>query len=720
MKKALKFLSIILSLAMVLSMFAMLPISAAEPTNLIQFPNFVLNENGKIEGWTFDTNNDSTYTIEENDDGYNTVVINSPTQDHMFNLGTTEISYLKADKYYKFSVWMKFDANADGNYGYHDWGSTSFILKEKSSNRYYIANADPTAALKGVWKEYSIIISGENFYTSDEKTYTELSLYSSATRCKLSLKKPSIVEYNPDVADEVATIEPTNIITNGEFSQYDGDASATASNRFTGYTIDYKGTYAINHEQVTDTVDGKETTAAKITYQRQSANLAVTSYFKPKVDKTKNYRIGAWIKLTNADVYDEETQKWVDGTTWNTDGSVALSVAKQNDQDASYRKTVAVSKTKDKWQYVSMMVDSEWLSNIWDSQIRVGVRVYACALNVYITGVTVEEFVGNVEAANAESVITNGDFETYNETTNKFAGWNISLWQTGTISTERADGISGNALKYIATNKDHTGEVKKSVTIDPAYDYRVTAYVKTESAEGAVFDNPDTTWNLLHIRATAGTAAVRSSEILYSDDWQKIELTVSDIPEGTTSLEFKLFAGQVKGIVLLDNISVVPITGGSVSVNRSNAAAGDTVYVTVNPDWGSRLAENGLTYLANGATESVAITESKAEVYTFQTGKDGVDRKVYTAVASDNPNLYQFTMPEKADIVVSAVFEEIAAIAGDANWNGTVDILDLIRVKKYLAGIDVNINLENATLETEIEGVDGNDLAALRRILLGV
>ena len=49
MKKALKFLSIILSLAMVLSMFAMLPISAAEPTNLIQFPNFVLNEKGDVK-----------------------------------------------------------------------------------------------------------------------------------------------------------------------------------------------------------------------------------------------------------------------------------------------------------------------------------------------------------------------------------------------------------------------------------------------------------------------------------------------------------------------------------------------------------------------------------------------------------------------------------------------------------------------------------------------
>ena len=59
------------------------------------------------------------------------------------------------------------------------------------------------------------------------------------------------------------------------------------------------------------------------------------------------------------------------------------------------------------------------------------------------------------------------------------------------------------------------------------------------------------------------------------------------------------------------------------------------------------------------------------------------------------------------------------AVIGDADANDRVDILDIIRIKKYLSGQAVKIDLKAA--DTNADGVnDPADLARLRKYLLGV
>jgi len=77
-------------------------------------------------------------------------------------------------------------------------------------------------------------------------------------------------------------------------------------------------------------------------------------------------------------------------------------------------------------------------------------------------------------------------------------------------------------------------------------------------------------------------------------------------------------------------------------------------------------------------------------------------------------------MPQNADVVISAVFEDIALVAGDIDWDGAVNVLDIVRLKKYIGGIEVQINTDNATLESETAEIDGLDLTILRQILLGI
>ena len=86
-----------------------------------------------------------------------------------------------------------------------------------------------------------------------------------------------------------------------------------------------------------------------------------------------------------------------------------------------------------------------------------------------------------------------------------------------------------------------------------------------------------------------------------------------------------------------------------------------------------------------------------------------------TPVSSDAS--YTFTaLPELADKVYTAKF--ISVLKGDANDDGAMDILDLVRLKNYLAdseNTEINENTANIVAD---EAIDSNDLALLRRWLI--
>ena len=55
---------------------------------------------------------------------------------------------------------------------------------------------------------------------------------------------------------------------------------------------------------------------------------------------------------------------------------------------------------------------------------------------------------------------------------------------------------------------------------------------------------------------------------------------------------------------------------------------------------------------------------------------------------------------------------------GDANGDGSLDILDLVRLRKYLSGADVDVNGISAELNGDGQ-LTVRDLVRLRRLLVG-
>ena len=74
------------------------------------------------------------------------------------------------------------------------------------------------------------------------------------------------------------------------------------------------------------------------------------------------------------------------------------------------------------------------------------------------------------------------------------------------------------------------------------------------------------------------------------------------------------------------------------------------------------------------------------------------------------------TMPAE-DMVITPYFAKICA--GDSNGDETVDIRDLVRVKKYSAKDECAIVFENADLDKN-KTIDALDITGIRKILLGV
>lgn len=70
------------------------------------------------------------------------------------------------------------------------------------------------------------------------------------------------------------------------------------------------------------------------------------------------------------------------------------------------------------------------------------------------------------------------------------------------------------------------------------------------------------------------------------------------------------------------------------------------------------------------------------------------------------------TGKDDGEVDISAVY-----IEGDVNEDGEVDLLDLIRLKKYIAGTKSKVLVANADID-DVKGIDAGDLAALRIILL--
>lgn len=186
-----------------------------------------------------------------------------------------------------------------------------------------------------------------------------------------------------------------------------------------------------------------------------------------------------------------------------------------------------------------------------------------------------------------------------------------------------------------------------------------------------------------------------------------------------TSTPFSIFGERISFEVVVrssdvtlwfDNFELVPYEDTANNHGKlytSYDAENDKLYITAQADEGYELDTAAFT-IANGTAVKSSIVE-----------RPNVTKTVYeldTEVFKDTNNL--LTHQGDAYKYFKATFKKAeVTLAGDATDNGSTDLLDLVRTKKYLAKQTFDIDLVN--VDYNADGVvDATDLTSLKKDLM--
>ncbi len=705
MKKALTLLSVTLSLVLIAATIFVVPTFAASGStigeNLLANPELNYTDNGDgtytIEGWTIPSNIEykRTSRVYTDTDGKTVIEMQSTDIDTAANFATATANkqtyMLDANKNYKFTALVKIEApdmakdstGATATFNHNTGYYGAYIY-------YQVGNSDNYRSAKRIytspsnsWEEYSFIIKGSDITQGQWQYFWGVKMY--GMRAKISIKSPCVAEYNGDTLTVQEKVEPTNLLPDGlSWMQHNINSEAYAS-----------------HENTTVELNGEENVPAiKLTTNNEYITYFSTIWLKHdsvgtrlSLNADKKYKFSAWVKM--------------DKTDYNQWAPYGIYVGFCNGNDEWATKS-EYCKTFGEWQKLECIIDVD--SFQW--QYRVGVGFTAIAGDLYIADIRLEEFVGDItvseQNAAPQNIVTNGDFETYDASVGRFAGWSYFNGNNAQNVMSCGEGINGNAYKFTSVDTNGCPTATQTISIDNSLDYKASVMVKVENSS-ATNNFGYASWGggiRMIIKGDSNTFTTQTEALsAVTDGWVKLSVNVTDIPSNTGSIIITLGIGATKADVYFDDVLITPMTGGTLNIDRTNANTGDTVYLSAVADEGYYL--DSISY--NDGTTDTAITETVSDVVCATVSST---YNTYSQIASDC--IYQFAMPAE-NITVKAVFKEI--IIGDINGDEVLDIRDLVRLTQYLD--------DNTTVIAEVNAdVDGNgaievtDVTALRETLL--
>lgn len=712
-----KILSILLSLALIFSALSVLgsigfTATAATTDNLLPNPNwdYTYDEStGKysISGWSVP----SIATVSTDDDGSTVVTIATSDTNNTYDLRTTSSLSLSRTSYYKFSLMYKLTDPPSDSFNINN--GVFFAFRHSNNNVNKVNFTKNTE-----WTEASFIMYGGDIGTGAWDLF--FNIVSNYSRCTLSVKNPSVTLYNPDDLDYKRDTVTSNLLPE------------------TFEKFKYSTTSANYANAATETVDlnGKEVTAFKLT-RNNANNDNYNVYFAldnddggagyklniaSKLDTSKTYVFSAWIKLDNADVYDEATGNWVTGDKYEYNKWLSSYGAAAYFMNASSEYYSERIKTFGEWVQVSYVLNEASYSS-W--RCRVGINTCAVGCNVYIADMRLKEVVGNISVENAVNMFTNGDLSQYNAETNEFANLNINNqdqpWYGGhSRETVVLNGKEMNALKLTVNPENNTRRIKMAIhgnNIKKTAKYKFSVWVKLENNSlTGTFSNNSKFGNVGLYFHHGTTNSTSTQTIQTKDGWQKMEFVLDEsVHKNATWWDLHEFGFGVGIYSMTCDLYVADFrleelaggdeerSGGFIQVNRNNALVGDQVQVKLDIDEGFVLKR---LYYTDGVDETL-ITENRATVTQANSST------TYESLASDK--VYVFDMPAGKDITIKADYYYY--LYGDINGDREFNAIDVVVLKKFVAGLGNEIVPEN--LDSLEENINIYHVAALRNLFLG-
>ena len=337
--------------------------TTSTPVNLLTNPE--LNYTGNAtdgfaaEGWSF--NKKATMSTEANGD--NVLTISTDT-DAEYELRTNKNLNLDSKKYYKFSVLYKLTDTASGKFNINNGVWLSYKYNNTHVNKINLTKTDE-------WKEASFIVYGGNVTAGAwDKFFCARINWST---CALSIKNPSVTEYNPDELDMQQGSGNTNIL--------EGISGGVDITDFTAVTPWGSVSDVVKGSEITTVnVNGKENVPAlNLTLARKNHDiywqykLIDNGSVKYQLANGKKYKFTVWIKGEDVtcDSYENGGIRpaFRDGTTWNNGTNYT---------------------SFDGWQKLEYIIDKESYNT---TESRIGIRTYAIGGNFLVADPRLVEYI---------------------------------------------------------------------------------------------------------------------------------------------------------------------------------------------------------------------------------------------------------------------------------------------------------------------------------------
>lgn len=222
-------------------------------------------------------------------------------------------------------------------------------------------------------------------------------------------------------------------------------------------------------------------------------------------------------------------------------------------------------------------------------------------------------------------------------------------------------------------------------------DRSITTYRLSDTVQEGY---PDTQkWYTYRLRVTGDTATLRFGDTAFSctmTDYNGGRIYLHCFTNDIMFKDIKITDLSAEGGSSSDRFEVAvskAFSGGSISLSKTNAFAGQKVSFTVTPDSG----------FVTGAVTVTGFSGESLEKTALSLNADGS---------------YWFVMPSYPVVLNAECY-----LPYDTNNDGTVDVRDLIRIKRYLAASTLLISLNSA--DTDSSGlVDAEDVSGIAKRLL--
>ena len=688
------------------------PTDTPDSNELLKNNGFEVYSGDSFENWGLWPGNHGNTTIEQVD-GRTDKAAKITINDNSSIVNLYQVITLDPDAEYTFTAWVKAENVVrlwDSAPGIHVnlWCDNTVKVESQAVN----TDAD--------WQKIEFNVDGSTLQGNEVEVRFDISIDYVQGDFYIDDASLKVKEDGSDTEDPEPTPTPTpdpeptpepdeddnqDDDTDSDELLKNKDLEAFESGSFTHWTL-WKGN---NGNTELEQVDGRTGKAAKITVDNN--NNTVNLYQSITLDPSCKYTFSAWVRTENI------------ALQWDGANGVYLNLSYNNNIPLVKSELIKADSDWQKLEFVfdgSVLNGDEWAVNfdiaaeyltgviyVDDAELKIAESDSSTQDPVPTPTPTPDDDENSNDnnnqnqSSDPDELLVNNGFEVFSD--GSFTDWTLWKGNQGNTKLEQVAGRTGNAAKITVDNNNNTVNLYQDITLDPAYNYTLTAWVKTENI-ALQWDGANGVY--LCLSYNNNIPLIKSELIKTDSDWQKLEIVVnSEVLKGNEwSVNFDIVAEYLTGIIYVDDVSL-KVTGKSSEKEELTPVPDD--------DSDELLKNKGFEKYSGGNFANWTLWKgNKGNTKLEQV--DGRNGKAAKITVDNNENIVNLYQEIKLDPTLEYTFSVWVKTENIAlQWSGAQGVYLNLSCdnSKVLMSESVNANSNWQKLEVVVNGgvLDGDE-----------